>query len=98
MIEQNIHVPYSLKGDPDMHTVQIPAGYISPEDLLTHVGYQLGMGDSLLRAFEDLLQAEFQAGADTVGQDETGGDAEYDPDWDSVLRIQTAEVTQYAPE
>lgn len=56
MNENTINIPYAVKGNPDMHTVLIPAGFISPEDLLAHIGHQLGIGDQLLRKFEDLLQ------------------------------------------
>lgn len=97
-MSERIKVPYARKGNPDVHTIVIPAGYISLEDLLSHVGFQLGMGNELLDEFNGLLAQEHTAGKRELAEvlNRATHSAAYTPNMEDAHRILMAEEIGYA--
>ncbi|ATS92432.1 hypothetical protein PGT2_g00014 [Escherichia phage PGT2] len=97
-MSERICVPYARKGNPDVHTIVIPAGFISLEDLLSHVGFQLGMGDQLLDEINGLLAQEYTAGKRALAEvlSRATHSATYTPNMEDAHRILTAEELGYA--
>ena len=95
---ERINIPYNRKGDPDVHHIVIPAGYISLEDLLSHLGYQLGIPGQLEVELSAVLAAEHSAGRREMAeqiQAVSTGHVTYNPDFEAQLRIVNAELTGY---
>lgn len=101
MSEVRVSIPFARKGDPDVRTVVLPAGFISLEDLLSHVGYQLDMGNALVDELDRQLDAERRAGrremAEALQAQIDQRTAGVKVDMESAHRILTAELTGYAP-
>ena len=97
-MNERIKVPYARKGNPDAHTIVIPAGYISLEDLLSHVGFQLGMGDTLVDELNGLLAQEHTAGKRELAEvlSRATHTAAYTPDMEDAHRILMTEELGYA--
>ncbi len=94
-----INIPFGRKGDPDVRTVVIPAGYISLEDLLSHVGFQLDIGNDLVDELQGQLAAEHAAGkremAETLQRVVDNSSASVAVDMEAAHRILTAETIGY---
>lgn len=93
-----IRVPHTRKGNLDDHIIVIPAGYISLEDLLSHVGYQLGMGNELVDELNGLLAQEHTAGKRELAEilNRATHTASYTPNMEDAHRILMAEEIGYA--
>lgn len=93
-----IKVPYARKGIPDVQVVAIPAGYISLEDLLSHIGFQLGMGNELVDELNGLLAQEHTAGKRELAEvlNRVTHSAAYTPNMEDAHRILMAEELGYA--
>lgn len=97
MSEVRVSIPFARKGDPDVRTVVLPAGYMSLEDILSHIGYQLDMGNALVDELNRQLAVEHIAGKRELAEalQAVGPTATHRVDMDKAYRILTAELIGY---